>query len=114
MCIEHKKTDHIKSVFKSLHTTMAMVPSGCTSLVQALDVCINTPLSVSIHHLRTESNKRLQTIIIPISLLGLGTRQDVSRQFGNFLETFCENFSLLRRADICETVRQPLKECDSR
>jgi len=38
-----QKTDHIKSVFKSLHTTMAMVPSGCTSLVQPLDVCINTP-----------------------------------------------------------------------
>jgi len=37
------KTDHIKSVFKSLHTTMAMVPSGFTSLVQPLDVYINKP-----------------------------------------------------------------------
>jgi len=41
MCIEHKKTDYMKSVFKSLQLTMAMVPSSCTSLVQPLDVCMN-------------------------------------------------------------------------
>ena len=38
-----QKTDRIKSTFKSLNTIMAMVPSGCTSLVQPLDVCINKP-----------------------------------------------------------------------
>ena len=38
-----QKTDRVKSLFKSLNTTMAMVPSGCTSLVQPLDVCINKP-----------------------------------------------------------------------
>lgn len=38
-----QKTDLIKTTFKSLHTTMAIVPSGCTSLVQPLDVCINKP-----------------------------------------------------------------------
>ena len=38
-----QKTDRIKALFKSLNTVMAMVPSGCTSLVQPLDVCINKP-----------------------------------------------------------------------
>ena len=33
-----QKTDRIKAVFKSLQTTMAMIASGCTCLIQLLGV----------------------------------------------------------------------------
>lgn len=38
-----QKTEKVKETFACMHTTMAMVPSGCTSLIQPLDVCINKP-----------------------------------------------------------------------
>ncbi len=39
--LRSQKTAAVKETFKRLNTLPVMVPPGCTSLVQPLDVCIN-------------------------------------------------------------------------
>lgn len=46
-----QKTQAVKDCMRRLHTLPVMVPPGCTSLVQPLDVCINKPLKDRIHAL---------------------------------------------------------------
>jgi len=38
-----KKTQAVKDVMPRMHTLPVMIPAGCTSLVQPLDVCLNKP-----------------------------------------------------------------------
>lgn len=49
-----QKTQAVKDCMRRLHTLPAMVPPGCTSLVQPLDVCINKPLKDRIYNLAEE------------------------------------------------------------
>ena len=39
-----QETQAVKDVIHRMHTLPVMVPAGCTSLVQPLDVCLNKPL----------------------------------------------------------------------
>ena len=43
-----QKTEAVKATLKQQHTTIAMIPPGCTSLIQPLDVVVNAPFKAKI------------------------------------------------------------------
>ena len=43
-----QKTDLVKSTLRNQHTSIAMIPPGCTSLIQPLDVVVNAPFKSKI------------------------------------------------------------------
>jgi hypothetical protein len=52
------RTEKIKELYKKLNTTVAMIPGGCTSMLQPLDVCINKPFKDRVKRLATEHYNR--------------------------------------------------------
>ena len=48
------KTDHIKKHLKNVRTTQAVIPGGCTSILQPLDVCLNKPFKGHIRKMWTD------------------------------------------------------------
>ncbi|CAM5099095.1 unnamed protein product [Eretmochelys imbricata] len=48
------KTDEVKNVAKNMKTTLAVIPRGLTSVLQALDVCLIKPFKDRLHKMWSE------------------------------------------------------------
>ena len=49
-----QKTEKVLSALEACKTTVVLVPRGCNSLVQPLDVVVNAEFKQTVHHLQTE------------------------------------------------------------
>ena len=49
-----QKTDHVKDLLKECGTTPVFVPTGCTSIIQPLDVSFNGPFKRRVEFASTQ------------------------------------------------------------